>query len=183
MAGIRKLYNYVYDIFMAKFFDQTKEICFQMNILGIRVEPKKTTFVVIKCDDKRFTIINNEVIKVPAALDFPEKLKYIRNCVLDILREYSIRIAGIRVAESNSQNLDVTRLHIEGVIQEAFSSSDIDSYFTGRKTSIASKLGMKPKELEEVFKGNKNYDGLNNWNILTNQSSKEAALVAVGAIS
>lgn len=153
-----------------------------MNILGIRVQPKETVFVVIQCEDKIFTVVNNEIIKIPAALDFPEKLKYIRNCVLDILREYSISRAGIRVAEGNSQNLDINRLHIEGVIQEAFSSSDVDSYFTGRKQSIAARLSMKPKELDDVVHGKKNFDNLNNWNILTNQNSREAALVAMGSI-
>lgn len=152
-----------------------------MNILGIRVEPKKTTFVVINCDNEQYSILNSECIKVPAALDFPEKLKYIRNCVLDILREYAINIAAIRVAESNSQNLDVTRLHIEGVIQEAFSSSDIDMYFTGRKTSIAARLRMKPKELDEILKGQKEFDLLENWSSLTTSTAREAALVAMGA--
>jgi hypothetical protein len=55
-----------------------------MNILGIRVEPKKTTFSVISIENENYKIINIELIKIPAALDFPEKLKYIRNCVLDI---------------------------------------------------------------------------------------------------
>jgi Holliday junction resolvasome RuvABC endonuclease subunit len=152
-----------------------------MNILGIRVEPKKTTFVVINCDNEQYSILNSECIKVPAALDFPEKLKYIRNCVLDILREYSISVAAIRIAESNAQNLDVTRLHIEGVIQEAFSSSDIDRYFTGRKTSIAARLGIKPKELDEIFKGHKEFNLLDNWTSLTTSIEKEAAMVAIGA--
>jgi len=153
-----------------------------MNILGIRVEPKKTTFVVINCDNEQCRILNSECIKVPAALDFPEKLKYIRNCVLDILREYAISVAAIRIAESNSQNLDVTRLHIEGVIQEAFSSSEIDRYFTGRKTSISARLGMKPKELDEIFKGQKEFNLLENWNSLTASTAREAALVAMGAL-
>ena len=154
-----------------------------MNILGIRVEPKITTFVVIESNNEKFTVINSEVIKVPAALDFPEKLKYIRNCVLDILREYAVNIAGIRVAEGNTQNLDVTRLHIEGVIQEAFSSSDVGSYFTGRKSSIASRLGININELDEVLKGKVNYSTICNWEILKSQSSKEAALVAMGAMA
>lgn len=154
-----------------------------MNILGIRVEPKKTMFVVIQVENEEFIIRNNECIKIPAALDFPEKLKYIRNCVLDILREYTISVAGIRIAESNSQNFDVTRLHIEGVIQEAFSSSDVDKYFTGRKTSIAAKLKMNPKELDEIFKGQRPYVKLSNWDSLTNQNAREAALVAMGALA
>lgn len=155
----------------------------RMNILGIRVEPKKTTFVVIRYDNNEYVILNSECIKVPAALDFPEKLKYIRNCILDILREYTINIAGIRIAESNSQNFDITRLHIEGVIQEALSSSDVNKYFTGRKTSIAAKLNMKPGELDDMFKGQKGYDLIKNWDSLTNQNAREAALVAMGALA
>jgi hypothetical protein len=154
-----------------------------MKILGIRVEPKKTTFVVIESLDGKFKVINNECIKVPAALDFPEKLKYIRNCVLDILREYSISIAGIRVAEGNSQNMDVTRLHIEGVIQEAFSSSEVDKYFTGRKSSIATRLGLKTKDFDDLVKGKKDYEILESWQLLGNSHSKEAALVAMGALA
>jgi hypothetical protein len=154
-----------------------------MKILGIRVEPKQTTFVVIESSNEEFTVINNECIKVPSALDFPEKLKYIRNCVLDILREYSISVAGIKVTEGNSQNMDVTRLHIEGVIQEAFSSSDVDKYFTGRKSSIASRLGIKIKELDEIFKGKKEYPKLGAWHLLSSSQSKEAALVAMGALA
>ncbi|MDF1583524.1 MAG: hypothetical protein RQ733_10030 [Methyloprofundus sp.] len=76
----------------------------------------------------------------------------------------------------------MTRLHIEGVIQEAFSSSEIDRYFTGRKTSIAARLGMKPKELDEIFKGQKEFNLLENWNSLTTSTAREAALVAMGAL-
>jgi hypothetical protein len=154
-----------------------------MNILGIRVEPKKTTFVVVEANQEVFKVVNNEVIKVPAALDFPEKLKYIRNCVLDILREYSINIAGIRVTEGNSQNMDITRLQIEGVIQEAFSSSDVEQYFTGRKTSISSRLSINTDDFDGIVKGKKVYELLDNWQLLRNSSSREAGLVAMGALS
>jgi len=154
-----------------------------MNILGIRVEPKKTTFSVVKSEDDKYEIVNIELIKLPAALDFPEKLKYIRNCVLDILREYDISIAGIRVAESNAQNLDVTRLHIEGVIQEAFSSSNVDQYFVGRKNSIASKLNMTGNELEVLFKGEERFNLIENWNACTTRPARESVLTAMGAFA
>jgi len=154
-----------------------------MNILGIRVEPKKTTFSVIKCCNEDREIINIELIKLPAALDFPEKLKYIRNCVLDILREYNISMAGIRVAESNTQNLNVTRLHIEGVIQEAFSSSDVERYFIGRKNSIAAKLNVNAKKLEAMFKGETNYDLISNWDICTTRPARESVLTAIGVLA
>ena len=102
-----------------------------MNSLGIRVEPKKVTFVVIDFTENEADIVNVETIKIPLALDFPAKLKYVRNTVLDIIREYNIQVAGIRIAETVSENVNINRLHIEGVIQEAFSSSSVNSYFTG----------------------------------------------------
>jgi len=153
-----------------------------LNILGIRVEPKQTTFVIIHRKNDDLILINCECIKVPAALDFPEKLKYLRNCVLDILREYKVSVAGIRIAESITQNLNVTRLHIEGVIQEAFSSSNVDKYFTGRKNSIAARLNLKSSELDEYVSGRKKLSSLENWDALTTQTAREAALVALGAL-
>ena len=153
-----------------------------MNTLGIRVEPNQTSFAVIESKEGIHTIINIEHIKVPAAFGFPEKLKYIRNCILDIIREYSVSKAGIRVAEGNSRNINVERLHIEGVIQEAFSSSTVDSYFRGRKTSIAPRLKLTLKEYDEVLKGSKEMEGVKQWEILTNKISREAAMVALGAI-
>lgn len=153
-----------------------------MNTLGIRVEPTKTNFVIIEDNgDDFYTIKNSECIKVPAALDFPEQLKYIRNTVLDILIEYQINVAGIRVTEMNSQNLDITRLHIEGVIQEAFASSNIENYFTGRKNSIASRVGVSVKDLGEIIKNELHFNKVTNWDILKTNNAREAALVAIGA--
>jgi len=153
-----------------------------MKVLGIRVEPKKTTFVVLEREGEHCSFINQECIKIPAALDFPEKLKYLRNCILDILREYSISVAGIRVAEGSAQNLDITRLHIEGVVQEAFSSSEVSNYFVGRKASIAARLGLNQTELGLIIKGDKEFGGMTNWEKLKNPCAREAALVAMGAI-
>lgn len=154
-----------------------------MKVLGIRVEPKKTTFSVIKFQNEKYSIINIEIIKIPSALDFPEKLKYIRNCVLDILREYDISIAGIRVAESSAQNLDVTRLHIEGVIQEAFSSSNIQKYFVGRKKSIASRLNITSKKLDSLLNGDDEFELIDNWDVCKTKLERESVLTAMGALS
>ena len=99
------------------------------------------------------------------------------------MREYKISIAGIRVAESNAQNLDVTRLHIEGVIQEAFSSSNVEKYFVGRKNSIASKLNMTGKELESVFKGDKVFELIDNWDVCRTKPARESVLTAMGALA
>jgi glycyl-tRNA synthetase beta subunit len=152
-----------------------------MRVLGIRVEPKKSTFIVIERDiDDNYTLINEEVIKVPIALSFPEQLKYIRNTVIDILREYEITFAGIKLTESIA-TADLNRVQFEGVIQEAFSSSEVKDYFSGRKLSIMKRLGISKTIYDSILNGEQEYPIIN-WNRLTNKNLREAALVAIGAI-
>lgn len=153
-----------------------------MNSLGIRVEPKKVTFVVIDFTENEADIVNVETIKIPLALDFPAKLKYIRNTVLDIIREYNIQVAGIRIAETVSENVNINRLHIEGVIQESFSSSSVNSYFTGQLLSISKKLDINKDSYKELLKSKSKYTKINRWALCTNSESKEAALVGYGAL-
>lgn len=153
-----------------------------LRSLGIRVEPKKVTFVVIDYIENEADILNVENIKIPVSLDFPSKLKYIRNTVLDIIREYQICVAGIRIAESNSDNINTDRLHIEGVIQEAFSSSTVNSYFTGRLQTISKKLGIENSQYKELLKSNSVFTKINRWSYCSNKESKEAALVGYGAL-
>jgi hypothetical protein len=150
--------------------------------LGIRVEPTKVTFVVIDFNDNEADILNVENIKIPLSLDFPSKLKYIRNTVLDIIREYDISVAGIRIAESNSDNINTDRLHIEGVIQEAFSSSSVSNYFTGRLQTISKRLSLHNDQYKELIKPKSIFPKINRWSYCSNRESKEAALVGYGAL-
>ena len=97
-----------------------------MRILGVRAAPKEVSFVVY-CGIKS-ELLCVDIVRTPMTLDTPERLKYFRNNILDILREFSIEKAAIRVSEASSRNLDIDRLYIEAVIQEAFSSSNLSSY-------------------------------------------------------
>lgn len=111
-----------------------------MITIGIRVQTDKITYVVYDSGDDR--IINIDEIIVPAAFSVPDSLKYIRSNILDILREYNVNRAGIRTTESSSQNKCIKRIEIEGVIQESFASSTLDSYYVGCISSIMSRLGQ-----------------------------------------
>lgn len=79
-----------------------------MRTIGIRVAPKIVTFVIYDSDVSK--IINVEDIKVPLAFTIPDALKYIRNNLLDILREYKVSSAGIRIAESTAQRINIERV-------------------------------------------------------------------------
>ncbi|HFI1960083.1 TPA: hypothetical protein ACW96C_004414 [Yersinia enterocolitica] len=148
---------------------------FAMRILGVRAAPKVASFVVYCNEDGTLKCV--DVIKIPLTLSTPEKLKYVRNNILDILREYNVSIACIRISESNSQNLNIERLYIEGVIQEAFSSSNVKSYYTLRKQGIYSRIGISASEFEDAIKGKLKVRGVDTS--LYDTSTNEAILAAL----
>jgi hypothetical protein len=152
------------------------------SILGIRVEPKAVSYAIIKAENSQYDIEQIDVIKIPAALSVPEKLKYVRNTILDIVEQNNITQAAIRVAEGNSKNMDMDRIYIEGVIQESFSSCNVKNYFIGRKRSISSRLNINCEDYDKYVGGKRDFTLVNNWNQATNNNKREATLVAMGGI-
>ncbi len=151
-----------------------------MNTIGIRVEPSAVTFVVYDAAESQ--IINVEKIKVPKALNVPESLKFLRVNILDILREYEIVQAGIRITESNSQTLTISRIQIEGVIIEAFASSSLQRYYCGQISSISRLLNIERTNCKKYMDGELDYSDVQNWSDFS-KSEKEACLTAIGAIN
>jgi Holliday junction resolvasome RuvABC endonuclease subunit len=149
-----------------------------MITLGIRAKPDSITFAII--DIGVSNIVNVETVKIPKALPNPEALKYLRNTILDILREYKVERAGIRITESNAQQLNIRRLQIEGVIQEAFASSDLDAYFCGQISSISARLGFDRSYFKPYVDGDRRYEEVENWASLSKEE-REAVLTALGA--
>lgn len=148
-----------------------------MNILGVRAAPKVASFVVY--DTESMSIKCSDVIKIPATMDTPEKLKYIRNNILDILRLYKVEVAAIRVAEANSQNLNIERLYIEAVIQEAFSSSELKAYFTIRQNGIKSTLNLSQDDYKSILKSELSINEIDNSSFTS--ETNEALLSALAA--
>ena len=151
-----------------------------MNTLGIRV--KSSSVIIVIYDFEHNSIVNVEEIKIPKALSIPEALKYVRNTILDILREFQINKAGLRIVESYSQTLSLRRIEIEGVIQEAFASSMLAAYFCGQISTIAAKLKIPRADFKRYVDGVKDYEGVENW-ANHNKNEKEAILTALGAVN
>ncbi|XLZ68735.1 hypothetical protein ABT364_19600 [Massilia sp. SR12] len=124
-------------------------------------------------------IINVEDILIPKAFAVPEALKYVRNNFLDVLREFEIKRAGIRVTESNSQTLNIGRIQLEGVIQEAFASSTLDYYYIGQIASISARIGIDRADFKLYVDGSKTWH-VDNWDGLK-PVQREAVLCAIGA--
>lgn len=149
-----------------------------MITMGIRAEPSAVTFAVY--DSNSGAIVNVEELKIPYAFEVPDSLKYVRNNILDVLREYKVDRAGVRITEPNADASHI-RVQIEGVIQEAFASSDLDAYYVGQISSISAKLGIDRADFKPLVAGEKEYK-VENWKSL-GKNAREAVLCAIGAVN
>lgn len=143
--------------------------------IGIRVKPSAVTFAIISQKE----IINVEDIVIPRAFETPDALKYIRNNLLDILREYKVIAAGIRATESTSQTHSIQRIQIEGVIQEAFASSSLRKYYIGQIASITSRLSVERSDFRKMVEGENMLD-IDGW-AQFKPEMREAILCGMGA--
>lgn len=148
-----------------------------MITIGIRAAPKSVTFAVY--DTEKNSIFNVEEIKIPAAFSTPDALKYLRSNLLDVLREYHVTRAGVRVTEPNARTMSIERIQIEGVIQEAFASSDLESYYVGQISSISKRLGFERTRFKPLVSGEDDI-GVENWGKMSKEA-REAILCAMGA--
>ncbi|WP_294332484.1 hypothetical protein [uncultured Sphingomonas sp.] len=149
-----------------------------MITIGIRAEPKGLTFAIFDSNDRR--VLNVEEIRIPAAFTVPEGLKYVRSNLLDVLREYKVAKAGVRVTEPNAHSMSIARIQIEGVVQEAFASSAVSAYYVGQISSIAARLGLKRTDFKPLTAGLKEPE-VENWS-QHSLVEREAILCAMGAV-
>ncbi|MGC5779847.1 hypothetical protein [Methylobacterium sp. NFXW15] len=149
-----------------------------MNTLGLRSAPKSVTFAIYNTDQRR--ILNVENLIIPIAFARPDALKFIRVNILDIIREYQVVKAGVRVAESVAQGDHTERTQIEGVIQEAFASSELNSYYIGQVSNISSKVGFDRRLFKSYVDGDECFNGVEGWEEM-NKVQREAVLCAIGA--
>lgn len=149
-----------------------------MITIGIRAAPKAVTFAVY--DSQAQAVVNVEEIIIPAAFEMPDRLKYVRSNLLDIIREYKVEQAGVRITEPTAE-ADRVRVQLEGVIQEAFASSELVRYYIGQISSISSKVGIERTEFKLLVEGKQEYP-IESWSKM-NTHAREALLCAVGAVN
>ncbi|WP_416777991.1 hypothetical protein ACNFJN_07300 [Xenorhabdus budapestensis] len=150
-----------------------------MRTLGVRAEPKQVSFVVF-CNKENDLLCVDKIV-VPKTLEIPEQLKYIRNSILDILREYQIQNAALRVAEGVSINKSVLRYYIEAVIQEALSSSNVKYYFVMRMNTIISRLKINKDDYNSILNSYKKLNNIDNSSF--KKTMNEAMMVAIAAVN
>lgn len=112
-----------------------------MRAIGFRVAPKTVTYAVVEGTADEAAVIVVDEVPVPSALWPPNQLHFVRTVLLDVMEEYGVERAGLRLAEGVATPVPA-RLYLEGVLQELLASSGVTWYFAGNKARIAKFLGF-----------------------------------------
>ncbi|HCU14306.1 MAG: hypothetical protein E6995_14755 [Enterobacteriaceae bacterium] len=150
-----------------------------MRSLGIRAEPKQISFVVFCSANKSLLCV--DTIAIPKMLEVPEQLKYIRNNILDVLREYKIEFAALRVAEGIAKNQSITRYYLEAVIQEAFSSSNVTNYQVLRMNTIIKNLKINKEQYDLILESKSSLLDIDNSEF--KKVMNEAFMASIAAVN
>jgi len=123
-----------------------------MTGIGLRVySNKKIFYAIIEETDDNYNFLTVDIINVPLAMEEPERLNYIRNTLIDIIAEYEIDNALVRVKESlyNVGKRDIERFYIEGVLLESLAGSSVSKYKLGQIATITMLLGIERKNFKK----------------------------------
>lgn len=151
--------------------------------IGIRVKPDSVIYSIIREEGKDKTIILNDKVNIPIALQVPEQLKFIRSTFLDIILENHVNLACIRVTEPAAQRTSIDRINIEAVIQELIASSTIEKYYIGQISTISAKLGIARERFKPIIENKeKECEFFKDWNKYTKEE-KESLLAALSAFN
>ncbi|MCH2232186.1 MAG: hypothetical protein MK105_17760 [Crocinitomicaceae bacterium] len=150
--------------------------------IGIRVTPSTIYYSVITELDDGIEITILDKVNNPKALIIPEQLKFLRNTLCDIINEFKIKKACIRIAESTAQSTNINRVYIEGIIQELFASSTIENYFVGQISNISSNLGIDRGDFKPYAEGKNDFLNIEDWKSHSLEQ-RESIMAAVSALN
>jgi hypothetical protein len=154
-----------------------------MRSIGIRAAPKQVAYSILKIDEDEIRVVEIAHVSVPQALIIPDQLRYLRTAFLDIIAEYDVKRAGLRLAEGVSSNKDPFRIGIEAVLQELLSSSSVERYFCGRINSIAALIeGISTQDMKPLISGEKRFREMDTWGEMKPEQ-RESFLTAYAALA
>ena len=154
-----------------------------MKAIGIRTNPKEVFFTIVEKLEEENKVLTIDKLTLPVSLETPDKLNFIRKTIIDIINQYDVQLAGIKVTEGNAQSKNIDRISIEGVIQELFSSCSVQKYFGGNISKISKLLGLSNNgALKKIIKGEEIPEELGFLSQLK-ESERESTLSALAALN
>jgi hypothetical protein len=150
--------------------------------IGFRVSPNEVVFTVVESTDRdEVEYYDPQTLVVPAALDGPDLLRFVRTNLLDVLNLYDVDRAVVKTADFHrSRSSNTTRTHLEGVIQEAVASSRAEAYLAGATPKLAPRLDLSSGAFKDYKNGDRQFADLPDWN---DWSAAERESVLAAAVS
>ena len=132
-------------------FSPLTRIRLLMVSIGFRVSPSRVTFALVKgTPHDGFTLVNASAVLIPPALETARQLQFVRTTLLDVMDEYAVSRAGLRISEAIARR-NPFRLNLEGVVQELLASSQAELYVTGPIATIAPWSTCSPRRSMQPF--------------------------------
>lgn len=154
-----------------------------MRTIGIRANPKEIYFAIIEQINGENKVLTIDKLILPLSLSIPDKLNFIRKTIIDIINQYQVTKAGIKITEGNAQSINIERVSIEAVIQELFSSCSVQKYFGGNISKISRLLGIGNNgDFKKIVSGEQIPDALEFLQENSDQE-REAVLSALAALN
>lgn len=149
--------------------------------IGLRSSPSCIYYAIVEEQNETVNILVIDKLIVPTALIVPEQFKFIRNTLLDILDEFNVNLACIRITEANAQTINKFRISIEAVIQELLASSTVSHYYSGQISNISAKLKFERSLFKPYVEGTNAYSNIEDWTSYKSEH-REALLSAFSAL-
>ncbi len=132
-----------------------------MTSIGLRVYSNSKIYYCVVEKDVNGNIAYRDIsyLVIPKALKWPEALTFTRYTILDILNQYEIKTAIIRICEYGttfSTNI-LERCYIEGVLQESIASSSVDLFLAGQISEFTSLLRIPKEDFKKYANGELEY--------------------------
>lgn len=160
-----------------------------MTTIGLRVySNSKIYYCILEQDsggDLNYLDISH--LNIPSSLQWPEALNYVRNTILDVLLQYRVDKAIIRICEFGTtlNGTLIERSYVEGVLQEAIASSNVNKYLAGKIAEFSSLLGMQRENFKRYATAELAYTNIPpnfDWNKFSLEE-RETILTANAAIN
>ena len=153
-----------------------------MISMGIRVKKTKVNFCIVEEKDDSIEILTISDVVGPEVLDVPTMLSFIRSTLITIILQYKVSVAAIRVVEPIAKsNVDLLRVNIEGVIQEALSNSSVEKYYIGRNSNTKKIFKSTSKNIIAIFDEHDEFKEIRENSRLNNEQ-KEAIVMAISGL-
>lgn len=148
-----------------------------MSSIGFRASPSKVVFALL--DDQK-QIILLDAVNVPFAFEPPDQLRFIRTTLLDVITEFGVKKAFVRVAESMAKQKSTERMNIEGVLQELVAGASVEKYMSGQISRITKLLKVQRDQFKKwIDSGDVPYE-IDGWKKYSPEQ-REAILSAFAA--